>query len=421
MTVDRVPCTNPRCSQTVLTSTAARTRGLCTPCAQEEAAREREEYARDHRTDRNVFGGVTDPVEILRLSHEKREPDPLVNWIPHPTPLDQLYNELSDEDAARVVELAASYVGTPRHREGEQIMRCLAAYTAADLQPCQKALLAAGVAWPPIAFIGAIGSVRDKLINLIEGGSRYGDHVMRALAWVGDEEVVDRFHTWSEDPPDWARGLRVLSKYPREAGWELVEGGGRRDLFSTKAWGLVNGGEAGMGVTAVRERSEFCPWCGSKLLDFLKFPRVLIGQEGVENGTEDLHVVSCETCTAFGTVYCILDENGDAQWSPDSKLPQYLPDDLRMWRHLPREAIGLGAERGALAAADQNMPVAFSQIGGHPTWIQNARYPSCRDCRRSMKFIAQIDRSDFYEGTEGIYYLFHCDLCRTGATGYQQS
>jgi hypothetical protein len=52
--------------------------------------------------------------------------------------------------------------------------------------------------------------------------------------------------------------------------------------------------------------------------------------------------------------------------------------------------------RHFLESADWLLPgVAFSQAGGLPTWIQDARYPACPDCTETMPFLGQISNADF--------------------------
>src|SRR5882724_6513573 len=92
---ERIPCKNPGCSHTILAATAERTNGWCMPCFQAAAKKEREEHVRKNRRDLNEFDGITDPVEWLKIIHRPRTFDPLVNWIPHATPTDQLYAELN--------------------------------------------------------------------------------------------------------------------------------------------------------------------------------------------------------------------------------------------------------------------------------------------------------------------------------------
>jgi hypothetical protein len=67
------------------------------------------------------------------------------------------------------------------------------------------------------------------------------------------------------------------------------------------------------------------------------------------------------------------------------------------------------------------LEVSGSQVGGHPTWIQDAEYPICPECSKHMKFVGQIDCPDFQEYGEGIYYAFVCEECRIAATHYQQT
>lgn len=75
-----------------------------------------------------------------------------------------------------------------------------------------------------------------------------------------------------------------------------------------------------------------------------------------------------------------------------------------------------------LESADWLAPVeGFSQIGGHPTWVQEAEYPECRVCQQPMPFIAQLSNEDHEEYAEGIYYLFACGRCGVAATNHQQS
>lgn len=65
-----------------------------------------------------------------------------------------------------------------------------------------------------------------------------------------------------------------------------------------------------------------------------------------------------------------------------------------------------------------------SQMGGHPSWVQDSEYPICPCCTRRMMFIGQIlqiDYADIDEYAEGIFYMFICPKDRITATVYQQS
>lgn len=68
----------------------------------------------------------------------------------------------------------------------------------------------------------------------------------------------------------------------------------------------------------------------------------------------------------------------------------------------------------------------LNRIGGYPTWVQGAEYPSCPSCNRTMVFCAQLDSELLTEdgeewlwGSGGICYLFWCDNCRVSGSLWQ--
>ena len=78
--------------------------------------------------------------------------------------------------------------------------------------------------------------------------------------------------------------------------------------------------------------------------------------------------------------------------------------------------------RSAFVTAYWSMEHKASQIGGLPAWEQDAEYPTCPDCGRTMPFIGQLDNGDFPDGCyEGVYYAFLCARCRTTAVTSQQT
>jgi hypothetical protein len=66
------------------------------------------------------------------------------------------------------------------------------------------------------------------------------------------------------------------------------------------------------------------------------------------------------------------------------------------------------------------------RIGGHPTWVQQAIFPACPACDRTMPFLMQFDSElpltdgrSLLWGSGGIAYFFWCDSCRISATTSQ--
>ncbi len=68
----------------------------------------------------------------------------------------------------------------------------------------------------------------------------------------------------------------------------------------------------------------------------------------------------------------------------------------------------------------------LNRIGGEPTWIQDADYPSCPSCQRVMTFLLQLDSDlvvddapEWLWGSGGIGYCFWCDDCKISGLHWQ--
>lgn len=204
---ERIPCKTPGYTGTILPATAQRTGGFCMPCVQPAARKEREEYIRQNRRDVNEFEGVTDPVEVLKICHRPRKIDPLIHWIPYPTPEDQLYAGLDEREQRQLAEYAESLIGGDRNGEAKQIVLRLAAFTQAPLAKCLEALVAHGSFRPSLPFRRATPDLRDQLMARVEWDEEGRDHILLALPWIGDKAVVDLFARWRQRPPDWRASL----------------------------------------------------------------------------------------------------------------------------------------------------------------------------------------------------------------------
>jgi hypothetical protein len=419
----KVVCKTFGCSNLILQTTVDRTGGYCMPCVQAVARKEREEYIRKNRRDLNEFEGVSDVVEIIKIIHSPRSYDPLINWIPHPTPPDRLYLGLTTDEASHLAKYAEGLIGTDRHSEAEEICLCLSAFTDAPLDDCLRALLLYGSIWPSLAFRRAPADVRDELLTRVESDANNRNHIILALAWIGDSMVVEQFGKWRNAPPAWRDSLYIPPEdYARSAGWELTPDGKRRDLFFHRCFALKNEPSPAPELCrAVHERSGNCPWCSSKLTNLFEVALTSLVASSDVASQRPIEVLTCEVCTAFGTIFSNVDRDGRPLWSTDNVRPNYLPDDAASWGRLPSNCLRLAEPRPATYAADQFLPTQFSQLGGHPTWIQDEAYPTCLACRQTMMFLAQLDRQDVERYCEGTYYAFVCLNCMTTATSYQQT
>jgi len=228
---------------------------------------------------------------------------------------------------------------------------------------------------------------------------------------------------WKTQPPPWRDSLyRAPEDYADEAGWELGDDGHRRDLYFHTCLELLEG-PAGSpeGFHAIADSPDSCPWCAQPLTYLFTLQPARLGLEGMFAQGDQVQVTTCEVCTAFGTVFGKYDGSGHGRWHPLNTRPKYLPDDSETWDRMLRNSLQVANARSPLAAASQFLPVTFSQLGGHPTWVQDAGYPQCPECSNTMMFLAQVARDEIDKHAEGTYYAFVCSQCRTTATAYQQT
>jgi len=423
---EKVECSNPGCSTLILPETGAKTGGRCMPCNREKQAAEREDFVRRNRRDVDPFQGVQDGVEIIKIVHQERAYDPLINWLRYPTPPDRLYAELTPIDLRRLTDHVEALL-RDEDETAEDILLCLAAFTDASLEACLEVMIERRVLWPSLPFRRASTSQRDRLLEQVEmavATSDVGlDHALLALAWIGDARVVERFGDWARNRPGWASQLNLApDRYSHEAGWELDSDGHRRDIFFRSCTALVKGSAPSAPESTNRIPAEgegVCPWCGRALTILVDLVPSDFDLAGLD--LPGLQVVTCDACTAFGTIFGIIDADGRGRLDPGNVRPSYLPNDLETWPPLPARTLVAAGRRSPHWAANWFLPTTFSQVGGLPTWIQDFDYPICPGCSRTMKFLAQIAHDEIEDHAEGFYYAFVCADCRRTATSYQQS
>lgn len=333
------------------------------------------------------------------------------------------YLSLRPEEIELVVQSALDLLDVQKG-DGEEMLRCLACFQPGSLGRFHQELVGRSVFSPPVIYHAADAQVAQLIKQLLGSGGNLNLQ-LSALAWVGNNEVQQAFREWKEKPPEWAASLFVPPyQYAKEAGWELGTDEKWRDLFCVTCRPLVNSEHTDASLGKVRvavDHEKQCPWCGRQLIVLLDLSREALSLLGIEG--EHLRIATCDVCACYGPVFTKVDLHGGAIWHEQNKRPDYLPDDLSDWDRLPVEPLVLSARpRHFLQSANWLLPgVSFSQIGGLPTWVQDAAYPRCPECSRTMFFVGQLNNEDYTEYGEGIYYMHLCRSCRVVATNYQQS
>lgn len=425
MSEERLPCLTQGCHNTIQPATAIRTGGYCGPCAGRRDRAARDEYIRKNRKDVDLYAGITDPVELLRIIHQPPAHDPLVNLLPPPKSCEQLCAELSAHHAARMMQVAADALRNGNTELADDFGKLLAAFTDYELSPLLEVLVEFDRFWPPLAFRKAQGKIRDAIIRVMGQETTNANHALIALAWIHDEEVCQFLAESEESPPFWRKQLCVgPAQYALQAGWEIVAGKQRDLCFQTclAVSPAAEGSQPDASLRVFDENQQLCPWCHRPLVSLVKLDLTNPRFSFLEMSGPQLDVVTCDMCTCFGEfVFGQLDERGAGSWAPENRPPKFLPKDRGTWQRSPWAGVGVClTPRSIYHAADWCLPTRLSQIGGLPAWVQDADYPKCIRCDRTMMFLAQIDNAQFPRN-EGIYYAFVCPTCRTTATTYQQT
>ncbi|MDR9855055.1 DUF1963 domain-containing protein [Paenibacillus sp. VCA1] len=430
---ERIPCQSVGCKATILPATAAKTGGYCMPCRQEQQRKERQAYIEKHRKTVNLYENLTDPVDILKMMHTPKHSDPLVQYVPYPLREEEVYVSLSPEDAEKMLEHALGLLKAGDEETCRDILASLVCYRNENIGKCLPVLMEHGIYDPEILYKDAGPVVRDRLIERVESDDEHRNEILLVLGWIGDEQVAGKFRSWRMNRPVWAERLYVPPEsYSLYAGWELDADGKRRNLVYGRSYAIRQTGESAA-PDSVKTSGEFlklsgadCPWCGGKLTTLMNVRTTHPSLAHLKRFWDRLQVDTCMNCGCFGVVYMDCDSNGKTAWSTYNRKPRYLGDIApeEMNDEYPRwgSNLALSCEpRSAYYSSIWGLSQAGSQLGGHPSWIQDAEYPSCPCCGRSMLFIGQLDLAELEEYGEGIYYMFVCPQHKLTATTYQQS
>lgn len=431
---ERIPCKTEGCKATILPTTAAKTGGYCMPCHQEQERQKRQAYIEKHRRTVDLYEGLTDPVDILKIMHAPKQYDPLIQYVPYPLSKEQLYVSLTADQAARMHRFAEELLDEAEAEKtdiAENILLSLVCYRNDNIAGVLPKFLEKGIYHPAILFKDASSEIRDRLIQQVERDDDNRNHILLILGWIGDSEVVARFRKWRSNPPKWVDKLYVAPEiYALDAGWELTSDGGRRNLIHGMNYAIEKAKEPKSShaeahkALFLKNSISTCPWCSGKLITLMDVEANHPSLAYLNLQTQRLRVATCERCGCFGTIYMDLDREGAPTWSRSNREPDYL-------RYFDEDDYGYDATEWNLTLSDEPRSPFYaanwalsqpdSQIGGHPSWVQDAEYPECPCCHKRMRFIGQVDWADFDNYGEGIFYMFLCPEDMITATLYQQS
>lgn len=428
--VERIPCKTEYCSATILPSTAAKTGGICMPCHQEQERKKQQAYIEQHRKTVNLYDGLTDHVDILKVMHAPRKYDPLIQYVTYPLSMEQVYIFLSDQEANCMLKYAMKLFAVNNESEAEDILMSLVCYRNYNISNALPELIKRGLFYNPIVFKDASQDIQDQLLERVIWDEDNRNHLLLVLGWIGNAVVTEQFREWQLQPPKWAEQLYVTPEtYALDGGWELTPDGEKRDLINHLCYAIRLEEQQNDDLNEVHHARfleishSTCPWCDRKLTKLMDVATSHPSLQYLDLQIENLQVITCDLCGGFSTIYIELDNHGVPVWSHYNQEPAYLPDidDVNNSTEIPLSLVLSHEPQSPYYAAVWTMSQLNSQIGGHPSWVQDPEYPLCPCCKRRMRYIGQIDYADFDKYGEGIFYMFICAKDRITATVYQQS
>jgi hypothetical protein len=339
------------------------------------------------------------PMDTLTAMVERLDPPP--------SPLD-LYGKLSSLEGQRLAASAIHWLegGT---RGGwtvaERLLHRLACLVPGALERVHVDLLGHGLlrTGGGVLFRGAGPDASALLL-----ASEVADHDgwLKALSWIGDDAVRAAFTAWRREPPAWRRRVNVdPERYAYEAGWELTAEGGRRELCFEHCFRLEPERDtATVPVIVGGARDDRCVRCAQPLttlfdLDLADARLGFLGLRGAR-----VRLSSCTTC--WSPSFSRFDGEGNAHSVDDGEEGE--GQDF-----FPLRPTGM-ALAAARTCVEPRLGAGVGWMGGHPDWIDDADYPVCLSCDRSMTFVAQVNL-DALDGA-GTWYAFVCAECAMAAT-----
>lgn len=237
--------------------------------------------------------------------------------------------------------------------------------------------------------------------------------------------MIEQFTKWRKEKPDWAQSLYCEPhQYAKIAGWELTAEGTRRNLFYENCFPLLpSSTDNKSAAAAFTDAGEQCPYCKAPLTNILDCNVSVPELNWLKLERPELRFLTCMFCVCFA-------ENGMKAYvgSGAEKLTPITrfvrePEDGEE-EEIPENTLKLDSTpRRMYYSCGGDAEKRMSQIGGHPSWVQDPSYPQCADCGVTMHFFGQVAMSDIDpEIGEGIYYCFLCDKCKKcTAVDYQQT
>lgn len=329
-----------------------------------------------------------------------------------------------DELARRAMKFLTSSI-EPVRELGSEILKDIVCFR--DDRPLSqdihRELVRLECYWPSCLYRDATESITEILLEKIDEETERPNLsiLLSAISWTRNEAALKAFAEWERTTPGWSDQLFVPPKdYLPYAGLSLNTEGKFESLVSETCFRVTIADDSGDESMDCRTEADMkCPACGGDLCWLFDFTQLSqAAHEKVFAGvfaSAPLRILCCLFCGCYENNFSRFAPEGDAVWlSPQQRLEfEGSGEASPVARRLSLTATSpyAGSEPFALQDA--------SSIGGMPSWVQDAEYPSCLECGDLMRFFAQHDNGAV--GEEGLYFAFFCESCSVACVHYQQT
>ncbi len=295
----------------------------------------------------------------------------------------------------------------------EDVVSDLLVHTSFSVDALLCAMLQADYAPLDHLFRGAGQQTENALLATLQEMSK-PEMALRALAWIDRENITAMFIRWKRE-----EALPLLDLYTKNAGWEIDASFQKRWLFSKECDGLkakssIENGE----YAAPADSPEHCKWCDRPLYTLIDFHTNHLKQLfGIDSLLPNLSIPFCMYCTQFEPILMSLKTATGSclGFNPRIRLKTIEPPNYKLETNGGNLELRISeSTRNPFAAVDSGRSYNLSQVGGFPTWPQDATFPQCVECGQTMLFFMQIESMDFpLLQYEGVYHFFTCQHCST--------
>ena len=314
----------------------------------------------------------------------------------------KFYLNLTEEESIEYANKAIEE--TNDIQQLEDILLHLALFTNGNcLRRHYFALISLGIFYPSEIYLHADEHVANELIKLIENDadSVSVNHLLCCLAWIGTPNVINFFVESSIEKPNWTKGLYILPKeYAEQAGW-FVNEDNRKVLLINRHVSVFAKQDLNSGNNArsrtFEEKKSICNFCKNNLTTVFE----------IKIDSSQIPFTTCLLCCCYEPFFMSTDGQGNSIWHHANKKWSHFDNyELEIQKIKENSIVISGEMRKPEFTISQLVAISKSQIGGYPTWVQDADYLNCPDCNQKMLYIGQVDMEDVEDYNEGIYY-FH--------------